>query len=71
MRRANPSLRPAGWFGGPKVLVARLALAFLISRILHALSMLYTTTTMLRAPSMLLQHIGFVVAGGWLVATAL
>lgn len=57
--------------GGSRMLVAGLALAFLLSRIMHALGMLYTSTPVLRAPSMLVQHIGFVVAGGWLIATAL
>ena len=57
--------------GGPRLLVAGLALAFILSRIGHALGMLYTSTPILRAPSMLVQHIAFVVAGSWLIAQAL
>lgn len=57
--------------GASRMLVAGLALAFLVSRIAHAIGMLHTSTPILRAPSMFVQHVGFVIAGGWLIAAAL
>ena len=53
--------------GGAKALVIGLACAFLVSRILHAAGMLYTSTPTLRAGGMLIQHAAFLIAGCWLV----
>ncbi len=51
----------------PQSLVLGLAGAFLISRVVHAAGMLYTSTPPLRAGAMLLQHAAFLVAGSWLL----
>lgn len=56
--------------GGAKSLVIGLACAFLVSRLLHAVGMLYTSTPTLRAGGMLIQHAAFLVAGCWLVYRA-
>ncbi|SER02526.1 hypothetical protein SAMN03080615_03657 [Amphritea atlantica] len=53
--------------GGEKTLVLGLASAFLISRLLHAGGMLYTSTPFIRGIGMLIQHVAFVIVGGWLV----
>ncbi len=53
--------------GGSKILVVGLACAFIVSRILHAIGMLYTSTPTLRASGMLLQHAAFFVSGCWLI----
>jgi uncharacterized protein len=53
--------------GGARLLVISLAAAFCISRVLHAVGMLYTSTPTLRAGAMLIQHVAFLVAGVWLV----
>ncbi len=53
--------------GGEKTLVLGLAGAFLISRLLHAGGMLYTSTPLFRGIGMLIQHVAFIIAGGWLV----
>lgn len=57
--------------GATKFLVVGLAIAFFLSRALHAIGMLYTSTPTLRAGAMLIQHAAFLVAGIWLVAKAL
>lgn len=57
--------------GGARVLVAGLAIAFFVSRALHAIGMLYTSTPTLRAGGMLIQHAAFLTAGVWLVGHAL
>ena len=57
--------------GASKPLVVGLALAFLLSRALHAIGMLYTSTPTLRAGAMLIQHAAFLVAGAWLVFKSL
>lgn len=56
--------------GGARTLVVGLAGAFLISRLLHAVGMLYTSTPILRGVGMLVQHAAFLVAGCWLVYRA-
>jgi len=53
--------------GGATILVLSLAGAFLISRLIHAGGMLYTSTPLLRGIGMLIQHVAFILAGGWLV----
>ena len=53
--------------GGATSLVITLACAFLVSRVVHAIGMLYTSTPTLRAGGMLIQHTAFLVSGGWLV----
>ncbi len=54
-----------------KPLVIGLAVAFFLSRALHAIGMLYTSTPTLRAGGMLIQHVAFLVAGVWLVLKAI
>lgn len=56
--------------GGGKSLIAGLAIAFLISRVLHAIGMLYASTPTLRATGMLIQNAAFLTAGVWLVLKA-
>jgi uncharacterized protein len=59
-------------FGGAaKPLVVGLAVAFFLSRALHGIGMLYTSTPTLRAGGMLIQHVAFLMAGVWLVLKAL
>jgi len=53
--------------GAAKLLVVGLAAALLVSRVLHAIGMLYTSTPTLRAGGMLIQHAAFLVAGVWLL----
>jgi uncharacterized protein len=53
--------------GGERALVLGLAGALLISRLLHAGGMLYASTPSLRGMGMLIQHVAFIIAGGWLV----
>jgi len=57
--------------GGVLFLTWGLGGAFLASRVLHAVGMLYTSTPKLTAIAMLMQHAAFLVAGGWLVYTSL
>lgn len=57
--------------GGSKLLVLGLALSFGVSRVLHAMGMLYTSTPTLRATAMLMQHAAFLLAGAWLLAKAM
>ena len=54
---------------GARWLVAVIALAFLISRVLHAIGILYMEKPTLRAIAMVMQHSAFVVAGAWLLWT--
>lgn len=56
--------------GADKLLVVGLAVAFFLSRALHAIGMLYTSTPTVRAGGMLIQHAAFFVAGVWLVFKA-
>jgi uncharacterized membrane protein YecN with MAPEG domain len=56
--------------GGAKPLVIGLAIAFCLSRCIHAVGMLYTSTPTLRAIAMLIQHVAFLVAGVSLVLKA-
>lgn len=59
-------------FGGAsRSLAVSLAVAFFLSRTLHAIGMLYTSTPTLRAGGMLIQHVAFLVAGVWLVLEAI
>lgn len=53
--------------GAGRVFVAGMAAAFLSSRVLHAIGMLYTRTPALRGAGMLVQHAAFLVSGAWLV----
>lgn len=57
--------------GAATLLVWSLAAAFFLSRLMHALGMLYTSGPALRGAAMLVQHAAFLVAGSWLVAKAL
>lgn len=58
-------------FGGAgRSLVLGLAIAFCLSRVMHAIGMLYTSTPTLRAAAMLIQHAAFLVAGMCLVLKA-
>lgn len=54
-----------------KPVVVGLAVAFFLSRALHAIGMLYMSTATLRAGGMLIQHVAFLVAGVWLVLTTI
>ena len=56
--------------GASKFQVAALALAFFISRVLHAYGMLYTKTASIGAVGMVIQHAVFIVSGIWLLYTA-
>ena len=56
--------------GAATLLVRSLAAAFFLSRLLHALGMLYTAGPALRGTAMLVQHAAFLVSGVWLVANA-
>jgi len=56
--------------GATTFLVYSLAAAFLGSRLLHALGMLYASGPALRGAGMLIQHAAFLVAGSWLVLKA-
>ena len=57
--------------GGAKALVIGLACAFFVSRVLHAVGMLYTSTPTLRAGGMLIQHAAFLISGCWLLYHAI
>lgn len=57
--------------GGTRFLVLGLAIAFILSRVIHALGMLYSSTPTLRAVAMLIQHAAFLVSGIWLVLRAI
>ena len=56
--------------GAARGIVLGLAAAFLVSRILHLIGMLYTSTPALRASGMLIQHAAFLIAGCWLLVRA-
>jgi uncharacterized protein len=56
--------------GGGRSLVLGLAISFCLSRILHAIGMLYTSQPTLRAAAMLIQHGAFLVSGIFLVLKA-
>jgi uncharacterized membrane protein YecN with MAPEG domain len=55
--------------GAASWLVWSLAAGFLLSRILHALGMLFTSTPLVRAVAMLINHASFLGAGIWLVSS--
>jgi uncharacterized protein len=57
--------------GGSKTLVMSIAAVFFITRVLHALGMLYTSTAALRGAAMLVQHVAFLWAGVWLILKSL
>lgn len=57
--------------GAPGTWVCALAIAFFLSRVLHALGMLYMTGPALRAVAMITTHAAFVAAGVWLLIAAL
>ncbi|MFH1805384.1 MAG: MAPEG family protein [Pseudomonadota bacterium] len=46
------------------------ALAFIISRLLHALGTLYVPGPAPRGAAMVIQHVSFVLAGVWLIVLA-
>jgi uncharacterized membrane protein YecN with MAPEG domain len=52
----------------PSLLAWGLSAAFGASRILHAIGMLYTSHPILRGLAMLMNHAGFLAAGGWLAS---
>ena len=54
--------------GAPSLLVWPLGIAFLVSRAVHAIGMLYTSTPTLRAVGMVVQHTAFLISGAWLIA---
>lgn len=56
---------------GPRWLVALVALGFLLSRVVHAIGILYMERPTLRAIAMVMQHSAFVAAGLWLVWNAI
>lgn len=56
--------------GAARLQLAILAIAFFISRLLHAYGMLYTKTASVGAVSMLVQHAVFIVSGIWLLYTS-
>jgi uncharacterized protein len=53
--------------GASKLQVAVLAIAFFISRVLHAYGMLYGKTASIGAVGMIIQHAVFVISGIWLL----
>lgn len=53
--------------GAPSLLVWPLGIAFLVSRVVHAVGMLYTSTPTLRAIGMTVQHTAFLISGAWLI----
>jgi uncharacterized protein len=55
------------WNGAPPVLVWALGTALVLARMLHSYGMLYTSTPAFRGAGMIIQHVMFLVAGGWLV----
>ena len=57
--------------GAAKLQVAVLAIAFFISRVLHAYGMLYTKTASVGAVGMMIQHAVFIVSGIWLLYAAI
>lgn len=57
--------------GGADWLVWSLAMGFVFSRVAHAVGMLFTSTPPVRAVAMLVNHLSFLTAGGWLVSSIL
>jgi uncharacterized protein len=55
--------------GAAKWLVYSLAAGFVLSRVLHAVGMLFTTTPFVRAVAMLINHASFLVGGAWLISS--
>ncbi len=55
--------------GGPQRLVWALACGFMLGRVLHAVGMLFTSTPPLRAAAMAFNHLSFLAAGIWLIAS--
>jgi hypothetical protein len=55
--------------GGANWVVYALALGFVFSRVAHAVGMLFTSTPPVRAVAMLVNHLSFLAAGIWLVAS--
>lgn len=56
---------------GATLFVWWLASAFLLSRIGHAVGLLYMSSSAVRGASMLVQHATFLAAGAWLLAKTL
>lgn len=54
---------------GPTWLVWSLAFGFVLSRVMHAIGMLFTSTPAVRAVAMLASHLSFLAAGIWLVSS--
>lgn len=59
------------YHGASVVFAGTLGAAFAVSRIMHAIGMLYARTAALRAVAMLLNHASFLAAGLWLFVRAL
>jgi uncharacterized protein len=55
--------------GAAEWLVYSLAAGFVLSRVLHAVGMLFTTTPFVRAVAMLINHASFLVGGAWLISS--
>jgi hypothetical protein len=53
--------------GSPTALLWPLAACFVGSRVAHAAGMLFSRGTALRGAAMVVQHVAFVLAGGWLL----
>lgn len=53
--------------GGGRPFTTCLAVAFLASRLLHAVGMLYSSGPALRGVGMLVQHVAFAASGAWLL----
>jgi uncharacterized membrane protein YecN with MAPEG domain len=58
-------------FGATRATLIGLAAAFVGTRLLHALGMLYTSRATLKAIAMFVQHAAFVYAAIWLARRAL
>ena len=56
---------------GTTAFVWGLAGVFFLSRLVHALGMLYASSPAARAVAMLVQHAAFLAAGLWLIARAM
>lgn len=55
--------------GAAQWLVGLIGAAFVVSRVLHAVGMLYGATAVVRGIAMLLNHGSFIGAGVWLLLT--
>jgi uncharacterized protein len=55
------------WQSAPPTIVWTLGIAILVSRLLHAYGMLYSSTPTFRALAMIIQHSAFLAGGAWLL----